>query len=74
MKLSQRALELLRFIDSRCFPDGRYFVPLPYDPVHGAGDASCLLSLERKGLTEKAHENEYCYRITELGKSQIKSK
>ncbi len=72
MNISKRGIELLRLIDSRCFSDGRYFVPSPYDDVHGPGDASCLLSLERKGLIEKAHYHDYCYRITESGKSQTK--
>ena len=73
MKLSKRGLELLKLIDSRCGADGRYFMPLASDPVSGAGDASCLLSLERKGLTEKAHYNDYTYRITDLGKSILAS-
>ena len=74
MKLSKRAIEILEFVDSRCFPDGRYFVPMPDDPVYGAGDASCLLSLERKGLIKKANQNDYNYKITDVGKKELEGK
>jgi len=70
VKLSKRAIELLRLIDSRTTPD-RFFVPQRDDPVSGAGDARCLLSLEAKGLIERKHPEQYWYAITDEGRRQI---
>lgn len=70
MVLSKRAIELLQLIDSRTKPD-RFFVPLRDDPVGGAGDAKCLLSLEAKGLIERKHPQQYWYAITDKGQEEI---
>ena len=50
----------------------RYYVPIAYDGVSGAGDARCLRSLESKGLIEHMPASDYSYAITEEGR--LKSK
>jgi hypothetical protein len=72
IKLSKRGYELLGLIRGRCDRgEGAYFVPLPDDDVHGAGDANCLRSLERKGLTKRERIGDYSYSITPAGKMAL---
>lgn len=74
MKLSDRARELLLIIDRKTDRDflnktiDRYYCPMTYGGVSGAGDANCLRGLERKGLIERMPVGDYSYAITEEGR------
>ena len=72
MKLSKRARELLEMIRERTdrFAGGHY-VPMAGDGVSGAGDANCLLGLERKGFTKKETTSGYSYSITVAGREVL---
>lgn len=76
MVLSKLAYELLNRINQATTRDSNgkllsYYVPIARDGVSGAGDASCLRSLEAKGLLERQMASDYSFSITQRGIEEL---